>query len=75
MLKKGVIKLIQHFSYKSMYENTQLPGWTFAFFFKNLRYTGEYLPDGVINWTDKTPPEEDKLKKMIHELMIFHVYD
>ena len=50
------------------------PGWTFAFFFKR-RYTGEYLPDGSIKWTGETPPEEENIKKMIHELMTFHVYD
>lgn len=67
--------MLQHFQYQSMYENTQLPGWTFSFFFKNERYIGEYLPDGQINWTGNTPPEEENIKKMIHELMIFHVYD
>ena len=53
----------------------QLPGWTFAFLFKSNRYTGEYLPDGTINWTAEKPPEEENVKKMIHELMTFHVYD
>lgn len=67
--------MLQHFQYKSMYENTQLPGWTFSFFFKNERYTGEYLQDGQIHWIGNTPPEEDQVKKMIHELMIFHVYE
>ena len=67
--------MLQHFSFKSMYEHTQLPGWTFSFFFKRKRYTGEYLPDGQIKWTGETPPEEEDIKKMIHELMTFHVYD
>ena len=58
-----------------MFENTQLPGWTFSFFFENLRFTGEYLPDGQIKWTNETPSDEDNIKKMVHELMIFHVYD
>ncbi len=67
--------MLQHFSFKPMFDNTQLPGWTFAFFFRNTRYTGDYLPEGAIVWTGETPPEEENLKKMIHELMIFHVYD
>lgn len=58
-----------------MFENTQLPGWTFSFFFKNKRYKGEYLPDGKIHWIGDTPPDEADVKKMIHELMTFHVYD
>lgn len=67
--------MLQHFSFKSMYENTDLPGWTFSFYFENKRYKGEYLPNGQINWIGETPEEEDNLKKMIHELMTFHVYD
>ena len=67
--------MLQHFSYKPMYDNQQLPGWTFAFFFRNARYTGEYSPDGTITWTAETPPEEQNVQKMIHELMTFHVYD
>jgi hypothetical protein len=72
---EGGTTMLQHFSYKPMFENTQLPGWTFAFFFKSIRYTGEYLPDGTIKWLGETPPEEENIKKMIHELMTFHVYD
>ncbi|CAM3178085.1 YheE family protein [Filibacter tadaridae] len=67
--------MLQHFSYKPMYENKKLPGWTFAFFFQNKRYTGEYQPDGGIQWTGDSPSDEESVKKMIHELMIFHVYD
>jgi len=67
--------MIQHFNYKPMFENKQLPGWTFSFLYKNEKYIGEYLPDGQIKWTNNTPPDEDKLLKMIHELMTFHVYD
>lgn len=67
--------MLQHFNYKPMYENTQLPGWTFSFLYQSKRYSGEYLPDGTIVWTGNTPSEEEKIKKMIHELMIFHVYD
>ncbi len=67
--------MLQHFSFKPMFENKKLPGWTFAFFFQNTRYTGDYSPSGEITWTKETPAEEESLKKMIHELMIFHVYD
>lgn len=68
--------MLQHFSFKPMFENKQLPGWTFSFFYKQARYSGEYLPDGSIKWTGDThPPEEETVKKMIHELMLFHVYD
>ncbi|MFX3673770.1 MAG: YheE family protein [Paenisporosarcina sp.] len=67
--------MLQHFSFKPMYENKQLPGWTFSFFYKQVRFNGEYLPDGSILWLGEIPPDEDVLKKMIHELMLFHVYD
>ncbi len=72
--ERGIV-MLQHFQYKSMFENSQIPGWTFSFFFKTKRYAGEYLQDGTIKWTSETPPEEDNVKKMIHELMTFHVYD
>lgn len=67
--------MLQHFSFKPMFENKQLPGWTFSFFYKNSRYNGEYQSDGTIQWIGETPPDEENLKKMIHELMLFHVYD
>ena len=52
--------MLQHFSYKPMFDNKQLPGWTFAFFFRNTRYTGEYLPDGTLFGLEKR-----RLKKKI----------
>ncbi|GED65095.1 YheE family protein [Lysinibacillus fusiformis] len=67
--------MIQHFSFKSLFENTQLPGWTVSFFYPRERYSAEYLKDGTIQWTGPTPPNEEDVKKMIHELMLFHVYD
>lgn len=67
--------MLQHFNFKPMFENQQLPGWTFAFFYQNKRYTGEYSPEGEILWTGETPTNVANVKKMIHELMIFHVYD
>lgn len=67
--------MIQHFSFKPLFENTQLPGWSISFFYKQKRYTAEYLKDGSIIWVGDAPQEEDNVKKMIHELMLFHVYD
>ncbi len=67
--------MLQHFSFKPMFENKQLPGWTFSFFYKQARYNGDYHPDGKIEWKDSHPPDEETVKKMIHELMLFHVYD
>lgn len=67
--------MLQHFSYKPMFDNPQIPGWTFAFFYKNTRYNGEYHQNGTIIWLSDAPPAEENIKKMIHELMTFHVYD
>lgn len=67
--------MLQHFSFKPMFENKQLPGWTFSFFYKQARYSGEYKQDGTILWVGETPSDEENLKKMIHELMLFHVYE
>lgn len=67
--------MLQHFQFKSMYENKQLPGWYIAFYYKSQKYSGEYLPDGTINWNETAPPNEDSVKKIVHELMLFHVYE
>ena len=69
--------MIQHFSFKPLYENTQLPGWALSFFYKQVRYNAEYKKDGGILFLGEKPPVEElpKIEKMIHELMLFHVYD
>ena len=69
--------MIQHFSYKPLYENTQLPGWALSFFYKQKRYQAEYKKDGGIRYIGEAPASEDRpsVEKMIHELMLFHVYD
>jgi len=69
--------MIQHFKFKPLYENSQLPGWSLSFFYKQKRYDAEYLKDGSIKYLFDQPMEEDleQVNKMIHELMLFHVYD
>lgn len=67
--------MLQHFTYQSLYENSSLPGWTFSFLYKNEKFNGEYMPNGDIKWLSKTPPNEQQINQMIHELMTFHVYD
>ncbi|SIT90813.1 hypothetical protein SAMN05428946_2524 [Edaphobacillus lindanitolerans] len=72
---KGMKDMLQHFTYKPMFGDGRLPGWTFSFLYKNTRYSGDYKQDGTIAWTGDTPPDEEQVKKMIHELMTFHVYE
>lgn len=69
--------MLTHFQYKSLYENTELPGWHFSFYYLKQRYTGIYKQNGGIEWTETKPTEDDreKLEKQIHELMLYHVYD
>lgn len=69
--------MIQHFSFKPLYENTQLPGWSLSFFYKQQRYNAEYKKDGTITYIGEQPATEqlETVNKMIHELMLFHVYD
>lgn len=67
--------MLQHFSYKKMFEDSDLPGWIFSFYYKNQQYTGDYHKDGTINWTKETPPDEEKVLTMVHDLMTFHVYE
>lgn len=69
--------MIQHFSFKPLYENAQLPGWALTFFYKQKRYQAEYKKDGGITYIGDAPPQENiaDVEKVIHELMLFHVYD
>lgn len=69
--------MIQHFSYKPLFENSQIPGWSISFFYKQQRYTAEYHKDGTIQYIGQSPSDDEKatIEKMIHELMLFHVYD
>ena len=69
--------MIQHFKFKPLFENTQLPGWAISFFYKQVKYSAEYKKDGSIKFIGQTPDESELLQveKMIHELMLFHVYD
>lgn len=67
--------MIQHFSFKPLYENHKLPGWHITFFYKQTRFHADYLKDGSIVWLNELPNDQEKIEKMIHELMLFHVYD
>ncbi|MEK4627217.1 MAG: YheE family protein [Solibacillus sp.] len=69
--------MIQHFSYKPLFENSQIPGWSITFFYEQQRYTAEYYKDGSIQFIGPTPGHEQlaNVEKMIHELMLFHVYE
>jgi len=69
--------MLTHFQYKPLYENKQLPGWKFSFYFKNQQYKGIYHSNGNIEWLSAVPNGDDEIKliEQIHELMLFHVYD
>ncbi len=69
--------MIQHFKFKPLFENTQLPGWAISFFYKQVKYNAEYKKDGSIKFIGQSPDGSElvQVEKMIHELMLFHVYD
>lgn len=69
--------MIQHFSYKPLFENSQIPGWSIRFFFKNERFAAEYYKDGRIHFIGNAPQQDElaNVEKMVHELMLFHVYE
>lgn len=66
--------MIQHFHVKPLFENSQIPGWAISFFYKQQRYQAEYAKDGTIQFISEEPLERKQVDKMIHELMLFHVY-
>ena len=49
--------MIQHFQFKNMFENKQLPGWTFSFYYQRNEIHGNYHKDGRIEWTGPIPPD------------------
>ena len=69
--------MIQHFKFKPLFENSQIPGWAISFFYKQQRYNAEYKKDGGIVFIGEAPTADELagLEKMIHELMLFHVYE
>lgn len=67
--------MIQHFQVKPLFENSQIPGWTISFFYKQQRYQAEYEKNGAIHFLGAFPSEREQVEKMIHELMTFHVYE
>lgn len=67
--------MITHFQYKPLYENKDMPGWRFSFFYKKEKITGIYHPDGRIEWTSGNAIKEESLINQIHEIMLFHEYD
>ncbi|MDQ0268969.1 YheE family protein [Cytobacillus purgationiresistens] len=69
--------MLTHFQFKPLYDNKQLPGWKFSFYFHKQKYNGVYHPDGKIEWTSGAPEAVniEQVKSQIHELMLFHVYD
>lgn len=69
--------MIQHFSFKPLFENSQIPGWSISFFYEQQRYLAEYYKDGRIQFIGQSPNDEKRVnvEKMVHELMLFHVYE
>ncbi|MGJ7919400.1 YheE family protein [Neobacillus sp. LXY-4] len=69
--------MLQHFQFQSLFENSQIPGWKFSFYYNKQLFSGIYHQSGKIEWTSTEPDELDKgkLTAQIHELMLFHVYE
>jgi hypothetical protein len=66
--------MILHFQYQSLY-NQKLPGWHISFYYRGKKYEAIYHHNGQIEWETAVPEKEEEIKKHIHELMLFHVYD
>ncbi|MCR2821089.1 YheE family protein [Lederbergia panacisoli] len=69
--------MLQHFQFRTLFDEKTLPGWVFSFYYQQVKYKGIYHSDGSIDWQSKSPDETDimNLEKHIHDLMIYHVYD
>jgi hypothetical protein len=69
--------LLTHFQFKPLFENKNIPGWNFSFYYKKQRFAGIYHQTGKIEWNSNTPELDDieTLTSQIHELMLYHVYE
>ncbi|MBA9025293.1 YheE family protein [Peribacillus huizhouensis] len=69
--------MITHFQVAPLYKDHQLPGWTISFYYHKKQYQAIYHPDGRIEYLNSEPTRADliQLTSMIHDLMIFHVYE
>lgn len=69
--------MINHFQFKPLFENSEVPGWHLSFYSQKQKYTAIYYQNGQIEWTSSIPEPEssEALKTQIHELMLYHVYD
>ncbi|SDO29751.1 DUF5342 family protein [Alkalicoccus daliensis] len=66
--------MIQHFQWK---ERPPF-GWSFSFYYKQMRYKGTYQKDGVIRWhhpEDINEKDAAFLESTVHDLMLYHVYE
>lgn len=72
-----MLLLLTHFQFKPLFENKNIPGWNFSFYYKKQRFSGIYHQTGKIEWTANTLEQDDieTLTSQIHELMLFHVYE
>jgi hypothetical protein len=72
-----MVPLLTHFQFKPLFENKNIPGWNFSFYYKKQRFSGIYHQTGKIEWTVNTPEQNDieTLTTQIHELMLYHVYE
>jgi len=73
----GTMSMIQHFQFKPLFSNRNIPGWSFSFYYKKKRYTGIYHQTGQIEWVKDSLETEERetLTKQIHEIMLYHVYE
>ncbi len=70
--------MITHFQYEPLFSNKNLPGWKISFYFQRQQVNAIYQKTGEIEWQGTyqfTTDEEEQIKKQIHELMLFHVYE
>lgn len=69
--------MLSHFQYKEIKNNLINQEWSFSFFYKQKKYSGNYYKDGSIKWDNPTFIDADLkfLEKCVHDLMLFHVYE
>ncbi|GAE25869.1 hypothetical protein JCM9140_1890 [Halalkalibacter wakoensis JCM 9140] len=69
--------MIHHFQWKEIQKNVVRSEWAFSFYYGGSYYTGIYHKDGSIDWgtMDVDVKTKEKLEPLVHDLMLYHVYE
>ncbi|WP_078390813.1 DUF5342 family protein [Shouchella patagoniensis] len=69
--------MLVHFQYKALTVFGRKQKWAFSCYFESRFVSGIYHYNGDILWQTgpHDPTKQELLKKAVHDLMLYHVYE